>query len=198
MKTIHFSMEIILNNTYLDSLTFSDKTLECISPYNMQYFLLDSGKEHYRLLKHIGSHYNFGISDIGTNRGASALALGDSGAFVTSYDIENCIETTINMPNIQFLIGDISSRSDFLSAVSASEIIFLDISHNGDDEIQMVSKILSAGFSGLIFCDDIHVNDDMRRFWNSISLPKYDVTKYGHITGTGVIDVNSGVRLNLQ
>jgi hypothetical protein len=35
--------------------------------------------------------------------------------------------------------------------------------------------------------DDIHLNDDMKLFWNNITEEKYDLTSIGHWSGTGLV-----------
>ena len=44
------------------------------------------------------------------------------------------------------------------------------------------------GFKGLLFLDDIYLNDAMRIFWDSITEPKYDLTSVGHFSGNGIVD----------
>jgi hypothetical protein len=63
----------------------------------------------------------------------------------------------------------------------------LDIDHEYHNEIQIYHTLANRGWKGIIVCDDIHLNDPMKRFWDEVSHPKIDITKYGHGSGTGVI-----------
>ena len=46
---------------------------------------------------------------------------------------------------------------------------------------------MDLNYAGMVLCDDIHISQDMKNFWNDVPLKKIDVTKYGHVTGTGII-----------
>jgi hypothetical protein len=38
----------------------------------------------------------------------------------------------------------------------------------------------------------------MNKIWNTISFKKFDLTKYGHWSGTGIIDFDNNIELELQ
>lgn len=123
------------------------------------------------------------IYDIGTYKGLSALALSQKG-FVISYDINYNVQ--IERPNnIEFRIGDFYHDDSILK----SSLIFFDIDpHDGIQESKFHNSLIHSSFNGYVIFDDIHLNDDMKKFWNSIELPKYDLTDIGHWSGTGLVD----------
>jgi hypothetical protein len=38
----------------------------------------------------------------------------------------------------------------------------------------------------------------MNRLWDNIAEPKYDFTKYGHFSGTGIIVMNDDITFNFD
>lgn len=156
------------------------------------------GEEHYKLLAYMGKLVSLKnpvtlISDIGTLYGSSALALSAAhpSVQVTTYDILNVI------PNVQGLksINNVSSiKRKIMSGqldianIAKSQLILLDIDpHEGTEETKFVKLLQNAGFKGLMLVDDIKLNEGMRKFWEGVELPKYDLTELGHWTGTGLI-----------
>ena len=114
------------------------------------------------------------------------------------YIIGNCIED--NWFGMAMLWKDrmVESKSDkeiFLS----SELIFMDIDpHNGVQEDKVLNFLISNNWKGILVCDDIGLGREkgkenahpaMRDWWNSIELPKYDISKnyFAAGTGTGVV-----------
>jgi hypothetical protein len=49
-----------------------------------------------------------------------------------------------------------------------------------------------------MLCDDIHLSDEMERFWREIKHEKYDITQYGHHSGTGIVLFSNETTLNLS
>ena len=47
--------------------------------------------------------------------------------------------------------------------------------------------LIKINYKGLLLFDDIHLNNEMRTFWNNIIHKKEDISHIGHITGTGVV-----------
>jgi methylase of polypeptide subunit release factors len=76
-------------------------------------FYGEPGKEHYRLLSYLASCFkNSDIFDIGTHRGASALALSyEPTNTVYSFDIENRKKIYENKPhNVNFVISNLFEK----------------------------------------------------------------------------------------
>jgi hypothetical protein len=159
-----------------------------------RYFSLGMGQEHYKLLAFLSKQCDKGdvIYDIGTHVGFSALALAyNRNVHVTTYDLVNHIQTNQitakDWANIHFKIADCTQPGEIESFAKAS-IIFLDVDpHDGIQEPHIFQAIQNAGFRGLMLVDDIHLNEGMKKFWEWIPLKKYDITNYGHFSGTGVV-----------
>jgi hypothetical protein len=183
-------MKITLSNEVLNSINTYDPQFSASIPgWYSDYYHLEAGKEHYRLLIYLASLYNNTvISDIGTNLGASALALGTNPSNkVYSLDLINVRSGEPTLPNCEFLLGNILEDKSIQEKILSSKFIMLDIDHEYSNEIQIYNMLVANDWKGLICCDDIHLNDPMRRFWNEISHPKIDATPYGHGSGTGFI-----------
>lgn len=170
------------------------QSLDTLIPYIThpnEYFDRPAGEEHYRLLAHISNQLPNGsiVADIGTSMGLSALALSINEKIkVISYDILDTSKYTSKMatrPNIEFIIKDALTDID---KIKSSSVILLDIDpHDGIQEKAFIAKLEEAGYKGLVFCDDINLNDGMKSWWAGIKQEKADVTAYGHWSGTGVI-----------
>lgn len=183
-------MKITLSVETLNSINTNDpKISNCIPNWYRQYYHLQAGQEHYRLLSYFATQYNYEIlTDLGTNRGASAVALSvNPSNLVYSIDIENVKEGESLPSNCEYAIGNILWNTDIFDRVLNSRFIMMDIDHEYHNEIQIYRRLAEREWKGIIVCDDIHLNDPMKRFWDEVSHPKLDITKYGHISGTGVI-----------
>jgi predicted O-methyltransferase YrrM len=165
------------------------------------FFLEKEGKEHYKLLSFLAKQLpeDNKVFDIGTYRGCSALALANAiNVKVITYDIENHIpENTLsirNHPQIEFRLANCLTQP-YLSELVTAHLIFLDIDpHNGTDETNFVKVLKENGFQGVLVLDDIHLNPEMKNFWeNGIpsTLKKVDLTQYGHWSGTGAVIFNT-------
>lgn len=176
-----------LDNKILDN--FNINHLEkFISDYNREWFLKESGEEHYRLLAYISSKINnIQILDIGTHHGTSAISFSyNLTNEILSYDIENHLITNEFPTNIKFKIGNIlENKDDILN----SQIILVDAAHDGKFEKEFLLFIKNNNYKGTVFFDDIHWSNEMRDFWNNVckNEDKLDLTFYGHWSGTGVI-----------
>lgn len=165
-------------------------------PTHSQYFSMEAGKEHYRLLtclaNEVSTTSNKPIIDIGTYLGFSALALSTppNVSKVVSYDIVDCIpddETSItakSKSNIELRITDCLNEIDTLIN---TDLICLDVAHDTSTEQEVLTALKANNYKGLLFLDDIHLSKEMDDWWNSIDLPKYDVSKYGHWSGSGLV-----------
>jgi predicted O-methyltransferase YrrM len=161
------------------------------------WFLMESGKEHYRLLCYISKLYeNQTFIDIGTWVGDSALALShNKNNNVISFDIVRQkrntqgvlidVEQLINDDNIKFLIGDATKYGD--EEILKSPFIMLDTAHDGIFENEFYNYLNKINYKGLFFLDDIHLNDQMKKFWSEITREKHDLTHLGHWSGTGLV-----------
>jgi hypothetical protein len=168
-----------------------------------QEFFDKSGKQHYRLLSYLSTLYNnTTIIDIGTHRGSSALALSynKTNTVITFDIINNVINPLIkNKENITFCYDNIfekETREKWKNDILSCPFIFLDVDpHNGFMEIEFYNYLKDIGYNGFVICDDIWYFKEMRdNFWYKIpDNYKYDLTTYGHWSGTGVFTFNKEI-----
>ena len=193
-------MEIHISNNILDS--FHLKNHEYL--VDSTYYDLPSGKQEYKLYSYLTTFFdNSIILDIGTLNGRSAVSLSHNESNqVISYNIVDDIKDPnhkiYTKSNIEFRIKDV--LEDLTpELVSKIKIVMIDIDHFEVIEREIIQRLDKLGFSGIILLDDIHhpapkERDAMQRLWNSLEYEKYDVTKYGHCSGTGLIVMNSDIK----
>ncbi len=159
-----------------------------INKQHRKYFFDTEYKEHYHLIAYLGTLFNNAfIFDIGTNLGYSAVALSyNPNNRIISYDIVECkqLGNAEELSNIEYCIGNVLEDSRLLS----SPLIMLDTNHDGSFEMQFYHFLKQNRYRGLLFLDDIHLNDSMERFWEAISEPKEDLTDLGHWSGSGLVE----------
>ena len=196
-------MRIVLSNEFLDEFQLiNDEYLVSKAYYNS-----NSGMNEYRLYSYLSTFFNHTtILDIGTFEGRSAIALSHNETNqVISYDILNCIPE--NHPiktksNITFLQKNVLDdlTEDFVKNV---KIITIDIDHYGTIERQILDRLKEINFSGIVILDDVFYHPDteisecMNSLWSTITEPKLDVTKYAHITGTGIVIMDNTIEFEL-
>lgn len=187
-----------VTNEYLDSIDFN-KYSDLIQVNNEYYWYMKSrsGKEHYRLLSYISSlFHNETLLDIGTNRGFSAIALADNKSNkVISYDIEQYdtipkIKSSNLYSNIEFKLGNFLEMED----LNKTNFIMLDTAHDGFFEEEVINHLKKIKWSGILLMDDInHTFIKLKEVWQDIDLEKYDLTKLGHYSGTGMVIFNEDI-----
>jgi hypothetical protein len=162
---------------------------------NWDEFLGVPGREHYKLLSWLAAKFkDRDIFDIGTHRGASALALasGDSSNHIHSFDIQHSYPLA-QVPNISYHLDDLMTpegREIWRESILGAPFIFLDIDpHEGTRELEFIAWLREIGYKGFVVCDDIWYFKPMRdNFWYKIpSCDKIDITELAHWSGTGII-----------
>ena len=164
---------------------------------NWDEFIGPAGKEHYKLLAWIAAQFDGrDIFDIGTHRGASALALssGSSTNNIYSFDLEHkypladIANITYHTDNLMTEEGRVAGS--WVGRLLGSACIFLDIDpHEGSQERDFLFWLRASGYKGFIICDDIWYFKGMRdNFWYHFpAAEKVDVTGLGHWSGTGIV-----------
>jgi hypothetical protein len=172
----------------LRSIDLTDLSKNITNLEHKSYFLSGIGQEHYKLLAYYSSNIENGIIlDIGTNRGCSSLALAyNPSNKVHSFDLYDLKELSQYPPNITYHI-DFVTNPKYEQIVKDSEFILLDTFHDGVFEAQMYQYLTDLNWKGVLMLDDIHLNEEMKSFWDNIKLAKVDVTNVGHVTGTGLV-----------
>ena len=155
-------------------------------------FDAEPGKEAYKLYAYLSKTFNYKtILDVGTRFGNSALSLSKNGRNkVISYNIVEEGASKIEKKNITWKIMDF--RNDDTINWEKVSLILLDVDpHNGKLEREMLDYLSNIGWSGIIILDDIKINGSMKEFWNKLPEErKTDVTKFGHASGTGILEFN--------
>lgn len=160
--------------------------------------------EHYRLLAgFIKALKPLNVIEIGTSTGLSALAMKEflpRKGKITTFDIKNWQsypDTVLKDEDfadgklIQH-IGDLSNPeilAQHRALLESANLIFIDATHDGKLEAQLMEQFQKLQFTTppyLIF-DDIRVWT-MLKAWREISLPKMDLTSFGHWSGTGLVE----------
>lgn len=151
-------------------------------------------KAHYALLVWISRNFSpLHIFDLGTLWGASALALGACRSnLVESFDIKY---PTHKVPgfeppgrdNIHYHCENLLVTG--LKPLLSADLILVDVNpHDGIKEQQIYDFLIKSEYKGLVIWDDIFLSrfPGMVRFWANIGTEKYDITKLGNPTGTGI------------
>jgi hypothetical protein len=174
-----------LSNSNLPEIDLSEFKKYDLNIYN-EYLYLQCGKEHYQLLANISQKTNNKkFYDIGTNYGASALALSfNKTNEVKSYDLINLLPCEILETNISFKIGDCIKDADLLNA----DLIFLDTAHDGSFEEIFLDFLVENSYRGIVIMDDVNEYPILRFLADKISQANdfeiIDLTRIGHYSGT--------------
>lgn len=152
-------------------------------------FLKKAGDEHYRLLAYLSSCFSDSkLVEIGTRYGSGAAALGfNPSNTVCSYDIKsygpNC-----KLSNVNFILKNVLVDGNVKEIID-SPLIFIDVEpHDGLKEAGLLTNLIKFGYKGVLLCDDILDYPNLKKWWDSITLEKYDITEYGHFSGTGLVN----------
>lgn len=154
-------------------------------------FSMPAGVSPFKLYSYLSTLFNDSIIlDIGTEYGNSALSFSyNESNTIISYNIIEEGASNISKKNIIWKVMDF--RSDTSIDYNNVKIISIDVDpHDGKQEIDMINFLKEKNWSGILILDDIHKNDEMKNFWNSLDFPenkKYDISSIGHCSGTGLI-----------
>lgn len=178
-----------LTNEFIDSFDLSH--LEKLGFIMQNNLLYPPGNSPFKLYAYLSTLFNDKIIlDIGTEYGNSALSFSyNESNKVISYNIIEQGASNINKENITWKVMDF--RNDNTIDYDNVEIICIDVDpHDGKQEVEMIQFLKDKKWSGILLLDDIHKDDQMDNFWNSLDFSeevKYDISHIGHSSGTGVI-----------
>jgi predicted O-methyltransferase YrrM len=176
-----------------------------IHPSNTLFSYFNILEEHYHFLAYMSKLIDDGkIIDTGTHRGGSSLALSyNKSNTVYTYDIQEYKGGIAN--NVRNVPSNIISHCphsilDLMrndpEQILSSDIFFVDIDHEGSDEMQLFEFLLENNYAGILILDDIHLNQQMKNLWADITsrdVVSFDVTSIAHRIdngGTGVIFID--------
>lgn len=131
-----------------------------------------AGREMYRLLAYIAHHFT----------PCKVLCLSHDTNF-------NAIIRELGNGIVEDFTGD------FTLIDNSYEFIVVDLHpHEGGLEKSIYEKCKRIDYKGFIIYDDTELNDEMKSFINEIpNNEKIDVTKYGHWSGTTIVNFNEMV-----
>lgn len=152
------------------------------------YFLDEPGREHYKLLAYLSQQYNNStLLDIGTYKGCSALALSyNTTNTVISFDVGDFKALHWSPPTVEYKIG-MATDPQYVDLIMSSPFIMVDTAHDGLFERNFHIHLQKLNWHGILFLDDIYLNDAMKEYWGEIAETKLDVSQYGHWSGTGMV-----------
>lgn len=190
-------MKIQLQKQIIDSISLND--LDQL--YNSRNTVYPLGERYHKLYAYISTLYNnVFIADLGTRTGNTALSLSyNEKNIVDSYDIDtNCINAAkehINRANLSFFAENILCTPK----IFRYDIISLDIDpHSGQEEEKLIQYLVDNDWKGIMIMDGIGpMWEGLHKMWTNIKLPKWDVTQYGHESGTGIVDFTGNLKLEL-
>jgi hypothetical protein len=182
---------INLDIQQLNNIDLADLSNLIISEEHKNYFLEKAGIEHYRLLSYFSTLFsNTTLLDIGTYKGNSALALSYNNLNkVYTFDLENYVELYKHPSNIEFYIDNILDVK-YRELILSSPFILVDTFHDGILESNFHNYLSMIRYQGYLMLDDIKLNSDMINYWDSIKEEKYDISMFGHWSGTGIVIFN--------
>jgi predicted O-methyltransferase YrrM len=156
--------------------------------------------EHYKLLSYLSDLLeNETILDLGTRDGLSALILSKNNKNkVITYDLLpkplEMLEFENLIPNCEF--KQLNIFNEDLDVIKKSKLIFLDLDpHDGIQEKRFMEILEEIEYKGIVVCDDIEWFPAMSEWWKNVTQKKYNVTKYGHGSGTGIIDFSDKLEI---
>lgn len=111
------------------------------------------------------------VLELGTCTGASAVVMARAGATVDTYDVVDVWELNFWPENINRHLAD---DPRYIQCIDFFfyDMIFVDIDHMGKEETKIHQLLLKSGYEGIVFYDDIWLNEAMRAFWDQIEQEK--------------------------
>lgn len=187
---MQFDVNAIIQQSKKVSYNFKSDILKKIDIEFSRYYMEEPS--YFKVLTAISQLYpEAQFVDFGTFTGASAVAYlyGGTKKPVYTYDTQAAHRFVHDglMDRIILKKEDVTTCKFELGKI---DIIFLDISHNGDDEAKALKNLDDQGIlkDCMVIFDDIHLNEPMKKLWDGIGADKkLDITADGHATGTGII-----------
>ena len=183
----------------------------------MKKYQLDEppGTGHYALLGYLSSMQTHSVVvDVGTRWGDSARALASEPSnFIFTFDVMNAADriakaNSLSVGTLEEKLGNVQffQNTNILqsrkgrSILRVARLIMLDTLHAPDEnkfEYMFLDFLVSISFKGLLICDDIHLNTQMEKWWSSINVKKFDLTRVGHNSGTGLVDFSGKIAVQV-
>ena len=125
------------------------------------------------------------VLEIGTCSGISAVCIGQHASKVFTCDVDDshCNFDALESRFIAF--QKVPPEYIYQINFSDYDFIFIDIDHTGEKEF-ILHKLLKAMYNGIVFWDDVSLNEGMSVFWDSVDCPKI-LTEW-HFSGFGMVE----------
>lgn len=128
------------------------------------------------------------VLEFGTCTGASAVVMARAGAVVDTWDLSDEFRHQAgDFPeNVNCNIAETPEAIRDVIDSSLYDIIFVDIDHMGEEEQRIHEWLLEKRYRGLVFYDDIKLNEQMKTFWDGIEQEKHECEWHG-ASGFGLV-----------
>jgi len=78
----------------------------------------------------------------------------------------------------------------------------IDIDHMYTTEKKILDRLRELNYNGIVLLDDIHhykqpYIEPMKKLWKEIKEEKYDITKLGHSSGTGLVIFGDHIKISI-
>lgn len=137
------------------------------------------------------------IVEGGTAEGTSAIAFASAGNPVVTCDPVDRRRWDFEGLSVDYRQCGINDPQ-IREASRSAAIVLLDADHFAVEERRFYNWLKSIDWRGLLVIDDIcnpGSRHPMRRFWESIELPKHELTTWCHHSGTGLVDFGMNVEI---
>ena len=165
--------------------------------------------EHYRILAGLLIELKpKNIIDIGTHTGMSSRIMLDfSSAQVETFDIIHWKKLSTHLTEDDFTsrltqhLVDLSVETAFdqhIDMLDNADLIFCDAPKDGVFEYEFLALLNNTELDRqerYLVLDDIKFLN-MAPLWRQIASPKFDLTSFGHWSGTGIVDISNGLILS--
>jgi hypothetical protein len=177
-----------LNYEKINSINLTELSKLIKNNEHRGYFLEKAGVDHYKLIAYMSSMFeNSNLLDIGTYKGNSSLAMSyNSSNKVHSFDLNDSKDLFTSPTNVTYYIDNVL-KDKYRDLILASPFILVDTYHDGTFEKQFHIFLKENNYKGYLMLDDIKLNNEMKEYWNWIQEEKYDVSDFGHWSGTGLV-----------
>jgi predicted O-methyltransferase YrrM len=201
-----------LLNIFMDLIRETPKqsTSLFIKRENVPTYVFNYYGEHYLLLQALVKLINaHNIVEIGTYTGLSTLSflhVIEDRKLITvdlvdwkDFNKTVLIESDFSKYNIKQILANFSDYQTMLSHKEiflSADLIFCDGPKDTVFEKTFLNNLKMLGIKDgcIVLLDDIR-QWNMIELWNSICMPKLDITSIGHFTGTGLIEWNNSLSL---
>lgn len=167
--------------------------------------------EHYQIISKLVQKLSIkNALEIGTFRGLGTLSIAvmlrNQGKTFTNdllpwsdFDSVLSEELIVDLGIVQKLedFSDITNQAKFEEICGMVDFLFLDGPKDGEFEYKILKLIstMKQSKAKYLFIDDIKF-ENMIPLWRSIDSPKLDITSFGHWSGSGLVDIRDGLKIN--